>query len=52
VQVVPEYVTATAAFLGQVYPGQGLEGSLRQEHVDRMTASDYTKVLNVRAKPL
>ena len=29
---------------GQVYPGRGLEHTVRKEHMDNMTAADYLKV--------
>ena len=44
---MPEYVTATAALLGLIYPGHGMENSLRTEHVERMTIQDYIKVMSV-----
>ncbi|EIE22562.1 hypothetical protein COCSUDRAFT_63710 [Coccomyxa subellipsoidea C-169] len=43
-QPVPEVVTATAALLGLIYPGHGMEASLRTDHVERMTFQDYIKV--------
>ncbi|CAK0782705.1 hypothetical protein CVIRNUC_005900 [Coccomyxa viridis] len=43
-QPQPEHVTATAMFLGLVYPGRGLEHTVRKEHMDNMTAADYLKV--------
>ena len=46
-QPQPEHVTATATFLGLVYPGRGLEQSVRKEHIDNMTAADYVKVWKV-----
>ncbi|CAL8470537.1 g10079 [Coccomyxa elongata] len=45
-QPVPEYVTATAALLGVIYPGHGLEETLRTDHVERMTVQDYIKVMD------
>ena len=48
-QSQPEHVTATATFLGLVYPGRGLERTVRKEHIDNMTAADYVKVWKVRA---
>ena len=45
----PEHVTATATFLGLVYPGRGLERTVRKEHIDNMTAGDYVKVWKVQA---
>ena len=48
-QPVPEYVTATAALLGVIYPGHDLEKTLRTDHVDRMTVQDYIKVMDVSA---
>ncbi|KAK9904170.1 hypothetical protein WJX75_005784 [Coccomyxa subellipsoidea] len=45
-QAVPEYVTATAALLGLIYPGHGVETSLRTDHVERMTFQDYIKVMS------
>lgn len=50
-QSQPEHVTATAAFLGLVYPGRGLERTVRKEHIDNMTAADYVKVWKVQAPP-
>jgi hypothetical protein len=50
-QAVPEYVTATAALLGLIYPGHGVETSLRTDHVERMTFQDYIKVMSVSATP-
>ena len=47
-QSQPEHVTATATFLGLVYPGRGLEQTVRKEHIDNMTAADYVKVWKVR----
>ncbi|EIE20321.1 hypothetical protein COCSUDRAFT_58027 [Coccomyxa subellipsoidea C-169] len=41
---VPDHVTASATFLGLVYPGRGLESSIRKEHMDNMTPEDYKKV--------
>lgn len=49
---MPEYVTATAALLGLIYPGHGVETSLRTDHVERMTFQDYIKVMRVSATPL
>ena len=49
-QSQPDYVTATATFLGLVYPGRGLEQTVRKEHMDNMTAADYMKVWKVRRK--
>lgn len=46
-QPVPEFVTATAALLGVIYPGHGLEETLRTDHVERMTVQDYIKVMDV-----
>lgn len=51
-QPVPEVVTATAALLGLIYPGHGMETSLRTDHVERMTFQDYIKVFEVGALPL
>ncbi|CAL5220220.1 g2196 [Coccomyxa viridis] len=42
---VPPFVTATSTFLSMVYPGQGLEKSLQQEHVERMNGHDFRKVM-------
>ena len=33
-QAVPEYVTAIVTLLGLIYPDQGMEESLRTDHVD------------------
>ncbi|CAL8470840.1 g10382 [Coccomyxa elongata] len=41
---VPDYVAASATFLGLVYPGRRLERSIRKEHMDNMTSEDYRKV--------
>lgn len=46
---VPDHVTASATFLGLVYPGRGLESSIRKEHMDNMTPEDYKKVWRVRS---
>jgi len=45
---VPPFVTATSTFSSMVYPGQGLERTLHQEHVERMNARDFMKVMEVR----
>ncbi len=45
---VPDHVAASAMFLGLVYPGRGLETSVRKEHLDSMTTADYVKVWKVR----
>lgn len=45
---VPPFVTATSTFLSMVYPGQDLEKSLQQEHVERMNGHDFRKVMQVR----
>lgn len=45
---IPAYVTATATFLSLVYPNQGLERSLQQEHIERMNGRDFMKVMHVR----
>ncbi|KAK9903908.1 hypothetical protein WJX75_000187 [Coccomyxa subellipsoidea] len=45
-QAVPEYVTAIATLLGLIYPDQGMEESLRTDHVDRMTFQDHAKVMD------
>ena len=34
-------------FLGLVYPGRGLETSVRKEHLESMTTADYVKVWKV-----
>ena len=44
---VPPFVTATSTFLSLVYPGQGLEKTLQQEHVERMNGHDFMKVMQV-----
>ena len=51
-QAVPEYVTAIATLLGLIYPDQGMEESLRTDHVDRMTFQDHAKVMDVSAAPI
>ncbi|KAK9904211.1 hypothetical protein WJX75_006872 [Coccomyxa subellipsoidea] len=43
-QPVPEVVTATAALLGLIYPGHGVENSIEISHVERMTVQDYINV--------
>lgn len=43
---------ATAALLGLIYPGHGVETSLRTDHVERMTFQDYIKVMSVSATSL
>ncbi len=48
---VPDYVAASATFLGLVYPGRGLERSIRKEHMDNMTSEDYRKVWRVSIAP-
>ena len=48
---VHDYVTASATFLGLVYPGRGLERSIRKEHMDNMTSEDYRKVWRVSTAP-
>lgn len=46
---MPEHVTASATFLGLVYPGRGLEKSVRKEHLDNMTTADFIKVWKASA---
>jgi hypothetical protein len=46
---VPDHVMASATFLGLVYPGRGLERSVRKEHLDNMTPADFIKVWKVSA---
>lgn len=48
---VHDYVAASATFLGLVYPGRGLEHSIRKEHMDNMTSEDYRKVWRVSTAP-
>ncbi|KAK9903912.1 hypothetical protein WJX75_000283 [Coccomyxa subellipsoidea] len=38
------FVTSSATFLGLLYPGRGLERSIRKEHINNMTSEDYKKV--------
>ena len=44
---MPPFVTATSTFLSLVYPGQGLERTVQQEHVERMNGHDFMKVMQV-----
>jgi hypothetical protein len=46
-----EHVAPIAAFIGAIYPGQGLESSLTAEHIARFNVTDYTRVWDVRAPP-
>lgn len=44
---IPDHVAASATYLGLLYPGRGLETSIRKEHLDSMTTADYVKVWKV-----
>jgi hypothetical protein len=45
------FVTSSATFLGLLYPGRGLERSIRKEHINNMTSEDYKKVWRVSSRP-
>ena len=41
------HVVSAATFLGLVYPGRGLDKTIRKEHLNSMTTADFVKVWQV-----
>ena len=44
------HVVSAATYLGLVYPGRGLEKTIRKEHLNSMTTADFMKVWQVNSR--